>query len=286
MAHDKDNPLGVEIRGTERPMPFVHPYRQVGELNQVERWKLERHPLEVADAIIDTLRQGGARGHRQGAGRGGAAQVGRPLPPAPGRRRLHDAGQGPRRRARPRTRPARSAWPPTPSARGPTTVPVFGNRYADITTRQTIQIHWIRIADVPRIWRALRRCRAHHGPGLRGLGPQRPVLPGLGRGRRGGLRRAARRPGDLGVLHRQPRVRQPPPQVQDERDRVPSRTAPRRRSTTSGCGRRGRPTARSGSTCWSGGGLSDGERMASDIDVFVRARPGGRDHPGHRPALR
>ena len=35
---------------------------------------------------------------------------------------------------------------------GPDDSPVFGNRYADITTRQTIQIHWIRIADVPRIW--------------------------------------------------------------------------------------------------------------------------------------
>ena len=35
-----------------------------------------------------------------------------------------------------------------------------------------------------------------------------------------------------------------------------------------------------------GGGLSDGERMASDIDVFVRPGPGRRGHPGHRPALR
>ena len=35
---------------------------------------------------------------------------------------------------------------------GPDDSPVFGNRYADITTRQTIQIHWIRIGDVPRIW--------------------------------------------------------------------------------------------------------------------------------------
>jgi ferredoxin-nitrite reductase len=35
---------------------------------------------------------------------------------------------------------------------GPEESPVFGNRYADITTRQTIQIHWIRIGDVPRIW--------------------------------------------------------------------------------------------------------------------------------------
>jgi len=37
-------------------------------------------------------------------------------------------------------------------AEGPDDSPVFGNRYADLTTRQDIQLHWIRIADVPRIW--------------------------------------------------------------------------------------------------------------------------------------
>ena len=37
-------------------------------------------------------------------------------------------------------------------AEGPEDSPVFGNRYADLTTRQDIQLHWIRIADVPRIW--------------------------------------------------------------------------------------------------------------------------------------
>ena len=30
---------------------------------------------------------------------------------------------------------------------------VFGSRYADLTTRQSVQIHWIRIEDIPRIWR-------------------------------------------------------------------------------------------------------------------------------------
>ena len=37
-------------------------------------------------------------------------------------------------------------------AEGPTDSAVFGNRYADLTTRQDIQLHWIRIEDVPRIW--------------------------------------------------------------------------------------------------------------------------------------
>ena len=30
---------------------------------------------------------------------------------------------------------------------------VFGSRYADLTTRQTVQIHWLRMEDIPRIWR-------------------------------------------------------------------------------------------------------------------------------------
>ena len=46
-------------------MEFVHPYRHIGELNQIERWKLDRHPLEVADAVIDALRERGRRRHRR-----------------------------------------------------------------------------------------------------------------------------------------------------------------------------------------------------------------------------
>jgi ferredoxin-nitrite reductase len=32
---------------------FIRPTRKGGELNQVERWKLERHPFEVAAAVRD-----------------------------------------------------------------------------------------------------------------------------------------------------------------------------------------------------------------------------------------
>ena len=32
---------------------------------------------------------------------------------------------------------------------GPDDSAVLGNRYGDITTRQDIQLHWVRIADVP-----------------------------------------------------------------------------------------------------------------------------------------
>ena len=156
MPRDLDNPYGMEFRGRERAMRFVNPYRHIGELNPIEQLKLQRHPFEVAQAIIERYSKEGIGRPRHGARRGGAAQVGGPVPPTPGRRRLHDADQGARRGADRAPRPARSASPPTPSREGPDDSPVFGNRYADITTRQTIQLHWLRIEDIPRIWQRFR----------------------------------------------------------------------------------------------------------------------------------
>ncbi|MGQ4554374.1 nitrite/sulfite reductase [Halobellus sp. GM3] len=37
-------------------------------------------------------------------------------------------------------------------ARGPGTNPIFGDAYADYTTRQAIQLHWIELSDVPAIF--------------------------------------------------------------------------------------------------------------------------------------
>ncbi len=61
MARDPDNPYGIEFRGHDRAMQFVHPYRHIGELNQIEQLKLDRHPLEVADAISTATRRQGPR---------------------------------------------------------------------------------------------------------------------------------------------------------------------------------------------------------------------------------
>jgi ferredoxin-nitrite reductase len=151
MARDPDNPYGVEIRGRERPMPFVRPYRYVGELNPVEQLKLQRHPLQVAEAIIDRysvegiaaldavpgeverLKWVGIYPQRQG---GDALMMRIKIPggvmTAPQAREIGIAADA--------------------FAEGPTDSAVFGNRYADLTTRQDIQLHWIRIEDVPRIW--------------------------------------------------------------------------------------------------------------------------------------
>src|SRR5580693_1601755 len=154
MAHDPDNPLGVEIRGNERAMHFVHPYRHVGELNQVERWKLERHPLEVADAVISRYSKEGAAS----------------IATVPGEaERLKWVGLYPQRQGgdafmlRIKVPGGRLLAPQARRigevvdefAVGPEEHPRWGNRYCDITTRQDIQLHWVRIEDVPEIWRLL-----------------------------------------------------------------------------------------------------------------------------------
>ena len=48
---------------------------------------------------------------------------------------------------------------------------VFGSRYADLTTRQTVQIHWLRIEDIPRIWRRFAAVGLTTRPGRAGTRP-------------------------------------------------------------------------------------------------------------------
>src|ERR1700722_19029796 len=151
MPRDLDNPYGMEFRGRERGLKFIRPYRNVGELNSVEQLKLSRHPFEVAQAVIDTYSKQGADS----------------ISAVPGEQeRLKWVGMYPQKQGgdafmmrikvpggvmtAPQVREigvAADAF-----AEGPDESPVFGNRYADLTTRQDIQLHWIRIADVPRIW--------------------------------------------------------------------------------------------------------------------------------------
>jgi ferredoxin-nitrite reductase len=151
MPRDLDNPYGMTFRGRERALRFVRPYRNIGELNPVEQLKLSRHPFEVAQAVIDTYSKQGPDS----------------INAVPGEQeRLKWVGMYPQRQggdafmmrikvpggvmtaAQVReVGVAADAY-----AEGPDDSPVFGNRYADLTTRQDIQLHWIRIADVPRIW--------------------------------------------------------------------------------------------------------------------------------------
>ncbi|HEY7947625.1 MAG TPA: hypothetical protein VID75_08115 [Acidimicrobiales bacterium] len=132
-------------------MHFVRPYRKIGELNSVERLKLDRHPLEVADAVINRYAKEGVGAIASVAGeqerlkwvgiypqrQGGDAFMMRVK--VPGGRLTSDQAR--------EIGIAADAF-----GEGPDDSPVFGNRYADITTRQTIQLHWLRIGDIPRIW--------------------------------------------------------------------------------------------------------------------------------------
>ena len=142
----------MEFRGRrDRGLRFIRPYRNIGELNPTEQLKLARHPFEVAQAVIDTYSKQGPES----------------IAKVPGElERLKWVGMYPQRQGgdafmmrikvpggvmtAPQVREigvAADAF-----AEGPDESPVFGNRYADLTTRQDIQLHWIRIADVPRIW--------------------------------------------------------------------------------------------------------------------------------------
>jgi ferredoxin-nitrite reductase len=132
-------------------MEFIRPYRKTGELNQLERWKLDRHPLDVADAVIERYAKAGPQA----------------IAAVPGEvERLKWVGLYPQRQGgdafmmrvkipggRLTAAQAREiGLVADVLGEGPDESSVFGNGYADLTTRQDVQIHWIRIGDVPRIW--------------------------------------------------------------------------------------------------------------------------------------
>jgi ferredoxin-nitrite reductase len=128
--------------------------RKIKELNQVEQWKLERHPLDVRDAVVDRYAREGPEA----------------IKTVPGEvERLKWVGLYPQRQGgdafmlrikipggRLSAAQARVIGEVADEfARGPAPNPVFGDAYLDITTRQDIQLHWIRIGTVPEIWARL-----------------------------------------------------------------------------------------------------------------------------------
>jgi ferredoxin-nitrite reductase len=152
VPRDLDNPYGMEFRGRrDRGLKFIRPYRNIGELNPVEQMKLARHPFEVAQAVIDVYSKQGPESINQVPGE---------------QERLKWVGMYPQRQGgdafmmrikipggvMTAAQVREIGVAADAYAEGPDDSPVFGNRYADLTTRQDIQLHWIRIADVPRIW--------------------------------------------------------------------------------------------------------------------------------------
>jgi ferredoxin-nitrite reductase len=128
--------------------------RENQNLNQVERWKLARNPLDVREAVIDRYAKEGAAAIQTVEGeterlkwvgiyaqrQGGDAFMLRIKIPG---------GQLTAAQAREIGRIADE------HARGPYPNPVFGDAFLDITTRQDIQLHWIKIGAVPEIWQRL-----------------------------------------------------------------------------------------------------------------------------------
>jgi ferredoxin-nitrite reductase len=127
--------------------------RENQRLNKVEKIKLERHPLEVYQAIIDTyskdlsamdgvpgeverLKWVGIYPQKQG----GDAFMMRVKVPGGVLRPEQAKAIG---------RIARDF------ANGPIPNPHFGNNFLDLTTRQDVQMHWLKMGDVPEIWRRL-----------------------------------------------------------------------------------------------------------------------------------
>ena len=127
--------------------------REGQTLSKVEKIKLERHPLEVRQAIIDTYSKDLAA-----------------MSEVPGEvERLKWVGIYPQKQGGDAfmmrikvpggilTAPQARAIGRIASdfANGPIPNPHFGNNFLDITTRQDVQMHWIKMGDVPEIWRRL-----------------------------------------------------------------------------------------------------------------------------------
>jgi ferredoxin-nitrite reductase len=127
--------------------------REGQTLNKVEKIKLERHPLEVYRAVIDTYSKDLAAmsevsgeverlkwvGIYPQKGGGDAFMLRIKVP----------GGILTPRQARVVGRIA------SDFANGPIPNPHFGNKFLDLTTRQDVQMHWIKMGDIPEVWRRL-----------------------------------------------------------------------------------------------------------------------------------
>ena len=122
-------------------------------LNKVEKIKLQRHPLEVKQAIIDTYSKDLSK-----------------MDEVPGDvERLKWVGVYPQKQGGDafmmRVKIPGGVLTPQQTevigkiavdfANGPIPNPHFGNNFLDITTRQDVQMHWLKMGDIPEIWRRL-----------------------------------------------------------------------------------------------------------------------------------
>jgi ferredoxin-nitrite reductase len=129
--------------------------REGQTLNKVEKIKLQRHPLEVKQAIMDTYSKDlSAMGEVPG-------EV----------ERLKWVGIYPQKQGGDafmmRVKVPGGVLTPEQAevigkiavdfANGPIPNPHFGNNFLDLTTRQDVQMHWLKMGDIPEIWRRLEK---------------------------------------------------------------------------------------------------------------------------------
>jgi len=127
--------------------------REGQTLNKIEKIKLQRHPLEVKQAIIDTYSKDLSK-----------------MDEVPGEvERLKWVGVYPQKQGGDafmmRVKVPGGVLTPEQTkvigeiavdfANGPIPNPHFGNNFLDITTRQDVQMHWLKMRDIPEIWRRL-----------------------------------------------------------------------------------------------------------------------------------
>ncbi len=127
--------------------------RQGQKLNKVEKFKLERHPLEVREAIIESYSKNLSA-----------------MDEVPGEvERLKWVGIYPQKHGGDafmiRIKIPGGVLTPEQTrtigqiavdfANGPEPNPMFGDNFLDLTTRQDVQMHWIQMQNVPEIWRRL-----------------------------------------------------------------------------------------------------------------------------------
>jgi len=127
--------------------------RENQRLNKVEKIKLERHPLEVRQAIIETYSKDLSA-----------------MEKVPGEvERLKWVGIYPQKQGGDafmmRVKVPGGVLTPEQTkvigkiavdfANGPIPNPHFGNNFLDLTTRQDVQMHWLKMGDIPEVWRRL-----------------------------------------------------------------------------------------------------------------------------------
>jgi ferredoxin-nitrite reductase len=127
--------------------------REGQTLNKVEKIKLQRHPLDVQQSIIDTYSKDLST-----------------MDDVPGEvERLKWVGIYPQKQGGDafmmRVKVPGGVLTPEQTkvigkiavdfANGPIPNPHFGNNFLDLTTRQDVQMHWLKMGDIPEIWRRL-----------------------------------------------------------------------------------------------------------------------------------